>query len=432
MQVRRGYKQTDVGVIPEDWEIRPVGAMGEVRAGKALAARGVGPQRPYLRTKNVFDGRIDLDDVLRMPMTEAEFSRYRLRHGDVLLNEGQSLELVGRCAMYKDEFPEPCAIQNQLVRFRARDGVSGSFAAHLFRHCQHSGVFARIALQTTSVAHLGVSRFHKLELSWPRDVVEQEAIAEALSDADALIASLGQLLTKKRQVKQGAMQELLTGKKRLPGFDNWHGYKQTDVGFIPEDWAVVLLGQRLRRAPSYGINAPAIAFDSRFPTYLRITDITEDGGFAEATKVSVDDPASGAYSLEPGDIVFARTGASVGKSYLYRTDDGRLVFAGFLIRVSPEAERLVPAFLFYFAHSRPYWNWVRANSMRSGQPGLNGREYSTLPVPLPPTKGEQEAIVASLSDMDAEIAALEARLAKARQIKQGIMQELLPGRIRLI
>ena len=193
-----------------------------------------------------------------------------------------------------------------------------------------------------------------------------------MSDADALIESLGQLLTKKRQLKQGAMQELLTGKKRLPGFESRPAYKQTEVGVIPEDWAVVPLGQRLRRAPSYGVNAPAIAFDSRFPTYLRITDITEDGGFAEATKVSVDHHASGEYSLEPGDIVLARTGASVGKSYLYRPIDGPLVFAGFLIRVSPDVEKLVPAFLFYFSHSRLYWNWVRANSMRSGQPGLNG------------------------------------------------------------
>lgn len=222
MEVNPGYKQTDVGTIPQDWEVSFVGTMGDVRAGKALAARGLGPQRPYLRTKNVFDGRIDLADVLRMPMTEAEFSRYRLRPGDVLLNEGQSLELVGRCAMYNDEYPEPCAIQNQLIRFRARDGVSASFAAHLFRYCQKSGVFAAIALQTTSVAHLGVSRFHQLQLAWPLELVEQERIAEALGDADALIESLEQLIVKKRNLKQGSAQDLLVGKKRLPGFtEEW-------------------------------------------------------------------------------------------------------------------------------------------------------------------------------------------------------------------
>jgi type I restriction enzyme S subunit len=157
--VPHGYKQTEMGIIPEEWEVRSVGQMGEVVTGKALAVNGPGELRPYLRTKNVFDGRIDIDDVLTMPMTDEQFQHFRLRYGDVLLNEGQSLELVGRCAMYQEEYPEQCAIQNQLIRFRARNGVSGIFASYLFRYCQQTGVFARIALQTTSIA--GGERFKK-------------------------------------------------------------------------------------------------------------------------------------------------------------------------------------------------------------------------------------------------------------------------------
>ena len=219
-RVPAGYKQTEARVTPEDWEILPVGSMGEVVAGKALAAKAPGLQRPYLRTKNVFDGRIDTeDDVLSMPMTDAEFARYELHDGDVLLNEGQTLELVGRCSIYQGEFPEPCAIQNQLIRFRARRGVSPEFAAHLFRYCQVTGVFSRIALQTTSVAHLGVSRFQKLTLAWPVSETEQRTIAAALSDVDALIAALDRLISRKRAVKNAAMQQLLTGNQRLPGFD---------------------------------------------------------------------------------------------------------------------------------------------------------------------------------------------------------------------
>jgi len=209
------------------------------------------------------------------------------------------------------------------------------------------------------------------------------------------------------------------------------GYKQTELGVIPEDWIVEPLLQRLRKPPSYGINAPAIPFDSRFPTYLRITDITDDGRFSEATKVSVDHSASASHLLEPGDVVFARTGASVGKSYRYNPDDGRLVCAGFLIRICPDCERMIPAFLAYFAQSRTYWNWVKVNSMRSGQPGINGREYARLPVPLPPTKVEQEAIVEALGDADVFIESLEDLLVKKRQVKQGAMQELLTGKKRL-
>ena len=209
------------------------------------------------------------------------------------------------------------------------------------------------------------------------------------------------------------------------------GYKRTDVGVIPADWEIVPLGQLLRRPPSYGINAPAVSFDFRFPMYLRITDITEDGKFSEETQASVDHSAAELYRLESGDIVFARTGASVGKSYLYNSKDGRLIYAGFLIRLSPDPERLVPTFLSFYAQSRSYWNWVKVNSMRSGQPGINGREYATLPIPLPPTLSEQETITKALNDADALIESLEQLLTKKRQIKKGTMQELLTGKKRL-
>ena len=97
MEVKPGYKLTEVGVIPEEWEISPVRQKGEVITGKALAVNAPGRQRPYLRTKNVFDGRIDIDDVLTMPMTDEQFAQFQIRNGDVLLNEGQSIELVLNC-----------------------------------------------------------------------------------------------------------------------------------------------------------------------------------------------------------------------------------------------------------------------------------------------------------------------------------------------
>lgn len=214
-EVTVGTKPTDVESIPVDWNVKSVREMGHVEAGKALNADGPGLQRPYLRTKNVLDGRIDLTDVLSMPMTDSEFLRFSLKHGDVLLNEGQSLELVGRCSLYRDEYGGPCAIQNQLIRFRAHPGVSAEFAEALFRYCQQTGIFCGIATQTTSVAHLGVSRFQNLKLGWPSSLAEQRAIALVLADMDAEITTLETKLAKARQLKQGMMQELLTGRIRL-------------------------------------------------------------------------------------------------------------------------------------------------------------------------------------------------------------------------
>jgi type I restriction enzyme S subunit len=227
------------------------------------------------------------------------------------------------------------------------------------------------------------------------------------------------------------MQELLTGKKRLPGFQSSTEFKQTELGQIPVDWDVVRLGTLLDGYPSYGINAPAISYDSRHPTYLRITDITDDGQFDHGSKTSVNHSLSSFYKLDEGDLVFARTGASVGKSYLYDADDGELVFAGFLIRIRPNKDKLDPHYLMHYSHSKPYWNWIRVNSMRTGQPGINGREYASLPIPLSSRLSEQFAIASALNDMGDEIDAIGANLAKARQIKQGMMQELLTGRIRL-
>lgn len=208
------------------------------------------------------------------------------------------------------------------------------------------------------------------------------------------------------------------------------GYKQTEVGVIPEDWGVEPLGDCLTGRPSYGINAPAVPYSDQLPVYIRITDITANGRFVPTERVSVRSEMSSNYYLEDGDIVFARTGASVGKSYRYNADDGPLVYAGFLIRVRPNANKLLPAFASAYLTTGGYSRWVRLMSMRSGQPGINGNEYAQLPIPLPPLP-EQRAIAAALSDVDALLGGLNRLIAKKRDLKQAAMQQLLTGHTRL-
>ncbi|MFM6153395.1 MAG: restriction endonuclease subunit S, partial [Sphaerospermopsis kisseleviana] len=158
--------------------------------------------------------------------------------------------------------------------------------------------------------------------------------------------------------------------------------------------------------PDYGINAAAVPYSDMLPTYIRITDISEDGNFLAENKVSVIHQNAHNYFLEIGDIVLARTGASTGKSYLYNVKDGKLVFAGFLIRVRPDTQKLYPRYLKGYLETQSYWNWVKVMSMRSGQPGINGNEYSHLKIPLPPL-AEQKAIAQSLSDVDNLITAID-------------------------
>jgi type I restriction enzyme S subunit len=211
---------SQASALPAEWKVISVQDAGEVLGGRQRSPSAQGEMTPYLRVANVFAGHIDTSDVLQMPFTAEERTRFGLRAGDILLNEGQSLELVGRSAIYQNE-PPNCCFQNTLVRFRAGGSTDPRYAQYLFESYLRRGEFAKIALQTTSIAHLGAGRFAQMAFVAPPHE-EQVAIGKAIADVDALIDSLEQMLTKKRQIKQGAMQELLTGKRRLPGFsESW-------------------------------------------------------------------------------------------------------------------------------------------------------------------------------------------------------------------
>ena len=195
------------------------------------------------------------------------------------------------------------------------------------------------------------------------------------------------------------------------------------------DWGQAALGTLLNRPPEYGVNAAAVPFSEDLPAYIRITDIDDDGRFVPAPHVSVDIKATEDQFLQPGDIVLARTGASVGKSYRYRVEDGRLVFAGFLIRVRPNLDRLVPEFLSAYLSTQSYRDWVRLTSARSGQPGINESEYASMPLVLPADPAglpEQRKIADCLGSLDELIEAQSRKLYALKDYKKGLMQQLFP------
>ncbi len=413
-----GFTQTEAGVIPVDWRIENLDEC--VRNDAPICYGILMPGKfhdggvPVIKVKDIMGGRVDESDILLThPTIDNAYKRSRLRSGDLLITIRGT---TGRVAITPKSL-DGANITQDTARVRLNGNHSSEF---LYFALQARAAQDQIALYTIGQAVKGINirDVKDVVVPIPPTLAEQEAIAEALGDADALIESLEQLVAKKRHLKQAAMQQLLTGRKRLPGFEG--------------EWETRSMRDCLLDAPDYGINAPGVPFDGSLPAYLRITDIDDDGHLYSDNRVAVDHPSSSDYVLEQNDIAFARTGASVGKTYLYRPSDGRLVFAGFLIRARVDQTKLSPAFLFNFTHTRPYWNWVRVMSMRSGQPGINGNEYASLEFPLPPTVEEQNAIAEILTDMDTEIEAIEAKLAKARQIKQGMMQELLTGRTRLV
>jgi len=373
--VPEGYKMSEVGVIPEAWEVKRLGDAADVVMGQSPVGTS------YNRSGNgapLINGPTEFTEKYPVKIQWTSQPTKFCKEGDVLLCvRGSS---TGRINISDDEY----CIGRGVAAICAKSCADPSF----------------ITFQVDSPP-----------------LPEQQAIASALSDVDALIAALAQLITKKRNIKQGAMQQLLTGEKRLPGFGG--------------AWEVKTLGDCLTKNPDYGINAPSVPYSDNLPVYIRITDISEDGRFLPEKITSVDNINSNNYFLEKDDLVFARTGASTGKTYLYNPKDGKLVFAGFLIRVKVNSQKLDPRFLKGYTETTMYWHWVNIMSMRSGQPGINGNEFSQLSIPLPPLP-EQQAIAQILSDMDTEIEALEQKQAKYKAIKQGMMQELLTGKTRLV
>ncbi len=153
---------------------------------------------------------------------------------------------------------------------------------------------------------------------------------------------------------------------------------------------------------NYGIAASAVPFDSSLHTYLRITDINDDGSLNKPGLMSVDEDDAEKYLLKPNDIVFARTGNSTGRSYFYDGSDGELVYAGFLIKFSLDSTKVNPRILKYYTHSKPYYDWVQSFGTGSTRGNINAKTYGNMPIKLPP-RDTQDNIVAILKSLDDKI-----------------------------
>ena len=169
------------------------------------------------------------------------------------------------------------------------------------------------------------------------------------------------------------------------------------------DWKEYKLGDlTIDGKGSYGIAASAIEFDASKYTYLRITDINDDGTINKNGLKSVDDVNASNYLLKPNDIVFARTGASVGRSYFYDGKDGEFVYAGFLIKFGIDPNKVNPKILKYYTHSQPYYDWILSVDNGATRGNINAQMYSSMPIILP-ERNIQDKIVSILSSLDDKI-----------------------------
>ena len=252
---------------------------------------------------------------------------------------------------------------------------------------------------------IGYEDFGDMYVHYP-PLFEQERIAEILAQCDKVI-----------ELKQKRIEE---EKKK----------KQWLIENVLDSGTPITLRQCCTSDGEYGLNAPACEYSSELPKYIRITDINENGKYRSHSPVSVRTDEISKYMLCDGDILFVRTGATVGKAYHYSREDGDLVYAGFLIRFSIDRESYDDRFIYYQFQTSRYRNWIITMSARSGQPGINANEYGKYQLLIPPTIEEQQRIADILSTVDMLIEQLKSELLQWTKMKNALMQLLLTGIVR--
>ena len=426
------YKQTELGVIPEDWVVYTIqelidrnaitghldGNHGELYPrSHEFRESGV----PYI-TANDFSGhKVSFDNCKYLSVERARrFRKGIAKDGDVLFAHNAT---VGPTALLSTEF-EYVILSTTATYFRCNlEKLNNSFLLYELQSSFFVRQYRAVMAQSTR-NQVPITAQRKLSVVLPPTKAEQEAIAEALSDADALIESLSLLLAKKRHLKQGAMQQLLTGKKRLPGFvGEWVQRPLMDL-VKAEKFAIVdgPFGTQMKVEEYVSEGVPVIEME-----HLNDCVITQRLERCITPKKFEQLKRSAVY---PDDIVISKTG-SLGYLGVIPHSVERGIITSRLAKISLNPTRANGAFIFQYLLKLRYDGYWETVSQGGTMQILGIRMLQNAPIPnisIP----EQTAIAAILSDMDTEITALEEKLAKASAIKQGMMQELLTGRIRLV
>ncbi|MBV9792123.1 MAG: restriction endonuclease subunit S [Chloroflexi bacterium] len=431
-----GYKHTEVGVIPEDWHIVEIGDLKPfVTSGSRGWARfysdtGVS----FIRITNLSRQAIDLDlsdmKFVVLPLeSSAEALRTELRDGDLLISITADIGIIG---FVDSRIPKPAYINQHIALIRFDQSlVSSRFAAYSLTSERPQRLF-RASMDIGAKAGMSLLTVRKIRFALP-PLPEQRAIADALTDVDGLIRALEKLIAKKRTIKQAMMKQLLTGKSRLPGFSKQQSYKQTVIGVIPEDWMLTNL-ERVSAFITKGSTPTTYGFQwvQDGVLFLRSECVSENGlDLSHSMFISQKAHALlNRSELRSGDILITITG-NVGRVVYLNNEFSFANMNQHIARVRIIDESVSTKFVYYFLTQ----NSVRKafNAITTGQayPQISLKQVREAVIPLPPL-AEQRAIAAVLSDMDAELAALEQRLYKTRQLKQSMMQQLLTGRVRLL
>jgi type I restriction enzyme S subunit len=393
MEVARNSKETDIGAIPEDWDLDFIENLAHITTGsKNTQDRIEEGQYPFFVRSQTIE----------------RINTYSF-DGEAVLTAGDGVG-TGKVFHYiRGKFD---AHQRVYRISDFEDRLNGYFFFLYFSTHFYNRIMQMTA--KSSVDSVRREMIARMLIPYPHSRQEQDTIARVLSDAEALIEALEQLLAKKRLVKQGAMQDLLTGKKRLPGFsEKWQAKRIGDIADTdPEN-----LGSNTRA--SYAFN------------YIALEDVDVGRLRTHSAQVFRTAPSRARRKLRTNDVLVSTVRPNLMSHLLFRLDSENWICStGFCVIRCREGVTH-PAYVFFQILADGVGSQIESLLTGSNYPAINSREVRALEIPFPDLK-EQVAIAAILSDMDAEITALETKLIKARDTKQGMMQMLLTGRIRLV
>ena len=378
------------------WEYKKLGEICSSDLGKTLnKSKDVGNMRPYLCAINILWDSIDLTNLKEACFKDDETDRYTVKYGDLLVCEGGD---TGRAAIWDRK--EPILYQNALHRLRFKEDVDARFIMYNLWHKKQIGEIDHKYSKGVTILHLVKSALLSIPILLP-PLSTQLAIVSELDKINELIR------LKKEQLKD---------------FDNLAQSLFYEMFGDPVEnekgWEVKKLKEIATEKLSYGSGASAVPFNTSV-RYIRITDINEYGELKDE-KVSPN-IFEEKYLLAEGDILFARSGATVGKTYLHKRNKIPCIYAGYLIRLRPNEKLVLPNYVYYYTKSNYYKSFICANQRVVAQPNINAKQYGDLELPLPPLPLQHlfahriEQIEHQKSEVQKSITDLETLLASRMQ-----------------
>ena len=358
------------------------------------------------------DGLIDQGEFFKKQIASKDTSGYYLlKKGDFAYNKSYSVGYdygsIKRLDRYEDG-----VVSTLYICMSLTSDTNSDYLTHYFDSMKWNKSVSEISAEGArnhGLLNIPTESFFQTKHFLAPTLAEQQKIADFLSNVDSIITAETKILNTLQKKKKALMQKLFTRQLR---------FKFADGTDFPE-WEEKKLGE-ISSSPKYGLNASGIDYDGEHK-YLRITDIDEVTHTFSPEEITTPSEFSDDYLLKENDIVFARTGASTGKTYLYNPNDGDLYFAGFLIKFHIKDANA--RFVFYQTCTHEYEKWVHVMSTRSGQPGINSEEYSTLKIKLP-CLAEQQKIADCLSSMDSLIQTQQKVVTTWQQRKKALLQQM--------